>query len=98
MSFGKDLTLSFIYTLFITLKKKLSENMVEKGEIAQNEQFHLFHNVFNAICILISYNSHISVVFFSFFEFGTVSKWRIREWVNMNTIKILLSLHQTIKI
>ena len=32
-------------------------------------------------CILKSFNSHNSVVFCSFFEFGTVSKWCIREWV-----------------
>ena len=41
----------------------------------------LFHNVFYAICILQSFNGHISVVVCSFFEFGTVPKWRIREWV-----------------
>ena len=37
------LTLCSIYTHFNTLKKKarLQENIVEKGEIAQNEQFHL---------------------------------------------------------
>ena len=43
--------------------------------------FTFFHNVFHAICILKSFNSHISVVVFSFFEFGTVSKWCIEEWV-----------------
>ena len=41
-----------------------------------------FRNVFYAICIIKSFYSHISVVVCSFFEFGTVSKWRIREWVN----------------
>ena len=51
----------------------------KKSEIAQNEQFHLFHNVFYAICILKSFNSHISVVVFSFFEFGTVTEWCIRK-------------------
>ena len=46
-----------IYTHFKTLKKKLLENIVEKGEkllenivekgeIPQNEQFHLFHQCF----------------------------------------------------
>ena len=44
--------------------------------------FTFFHNVFYAICILKSFNSHISVVVCSFFEFRTVSKWCIREWVN----------------
>ena len=42
----------------------------------------IFHNVFYAIHILESFNSHISVVVCSFFEFGTVSKWCVREWVN----------------
>ena len=91
---------------------------MEKCEIAQNEQFHLFpqcflckkkkplgkkntfrktwknvellkmsnftffHNVFYAVCTLKSFNSHISVIVCSLFEFGTVSKWCIREWVN----------------
>ena len=40
-----------------------------------------FHNDFYAICIAKSCNSHISVVVCSFFEFGIVSKWCIREWV-----------------
>ena len=43
-----------------------------------------FHNVFYAICILKTLNSHISVVVCSFFEFGTVSKWCTREWVKKN--------------
>ena len=29
------------------MKKKLSENIVGKGEIAQNEQFHLFSTMFS---------------------------------------------------
>ena len=37
-----QLILSSIYTHFNTLKNKLLENIVEKGEIAENEQFHLF--------------------------------------------------------
>ena len=36
------LTLSSIYTQLNTLKKTTLGNNVEKGEIAQNEQFHLF--------------------------------------------------------
>ena len=43
--------------------------------------FTFFHNVFYAIYILQSFNNLISVVFCSFFEFGTVSKWWIRELV-----------------
>ena len=37
--------------------------------------------MFFAICILKSFNSHISFVACKLFEFGTVSKWCIREWV-----------------
>ena len=40
-----------------------------------------FHNVFYAIFILKAFNSPISVVACNFFEFVTVSKWSIREWV-----------------
>ena len=48
---------------------------MEKGE----EQFHLFQDVFNGVLILKSFNSHVSVVLCSFFEFVTVSTWCIRE-------------------
>ena len=41
-----SLTLSYIYTHFNTLKKKLQENIVEKDENAQNEKFHLFPQCF----------------------------------------------------
>ena len=40
------LSIYIIYTHFNTLKKKVLENMVEKGEIAQHEQFHLFPQCF----------------------------------------------------
>ena len=40
------LTLSSIYTHFNTMKKKLQENIVGKGEIAQNAQLHLFPQCF----------------------------------------------------
>ena len=46
MNMISSLTLSSIYTHFNTLKKKLQENIVEKGEIAQNEQYHLFPQCF----------------------------------------------------
>ena len=29
------------------MRKKVEENIVEKGEIAQNEQFHLFSTMFS---------------------------------------------------
>ena len=44
--------------------------------------FTFSHKVFYVKYILKSFNSHISVFIWSFFEFGTVSKWFIREWVN----------------
>ena len=68
------LTLSSIYTHFKTLKKKASGN------------FTFFHNVFYAISIVKSFNSHIIIVVSSFFEFGTVSKWCNREWVDTEDI------------
>ena len=42
--------------------------------------FTFFHNVFYPIRTLKSFNSHISVVVYSFFEFGTVSRSCIRGW------------------
>ena len=53
-------------------------------KLLKMSNFTFFHNVFYAICILKSFNrsSYISVVVCSFFEFGTVLKWCIREWVN----------------
>ena len=64
-----SLRLSSMYTHFNTLKMS---------------NFTSFQNVCYAICILKSLCSHISVVVCSkFFEFGTLSKWCIREWVNM---------------
>ena len=52
---------------------------MEKGEIAQMSNFTFSHKVFYAICIFKSFNSHISVVVCTFFEFWTVSKWCILE-------------------
>ena len=59
---------------------------MEKSEIAQNEQFHLFPQCF--LCILRSFNRHISVtvVVYSLIEVGTVSKWCSREWVKRTCI------------
>ena len=57
--------------------------MWKKVKLLKMSNFTFFHNVFYAICILKSFNSHISVVVCNFFEFGTVSKWCIREWVNV---------------
>ena len=46
-SFKSSFTLSSIYMLVLTHRsKKLSGNTVEKDEIAQNKQFHLFAQCF----------------------------------------------------
>ena len=61
--------------------------------------FTFFHNFFYAICILKSSNSHIShisVVVCSFFEFWTVLKWCIREWVEMPLYR-LISNHTSLQ-
>ena len=54
--------------------------------------FTLFHNILYANCFLKSFNSQISVVVCSFFEFRTVSKWYIREWVSSLSHNKLLDL------
>ena len=81
-SFGNGLILSSIYTHSYTLKKKgFRETMWKKAKLLN---FTFFHNVFYAIDILKALNSHISVVVFSFFEFGMISKLCIREWVKLD--------------
>ena len=52
----------------------------KKVKLLRMSNFTFFHNVFYAICILKSFNRHISFVICSFFEYGTVSKWCHREW------------------
>ena len=89
-------TLPSIYILILThWRKKLWEKTVENDEIAQMSNFTFFHNVFYAICILESVKSHISVVVCSSFEFGTVSKWCIREWVKLWCL-MFISLNQNL--
>ena len=62
-------------------ERELWKTLREKVKLLKMSNFTFFHNVFYATCILKSFNSHISVVICSFFEFGTVSKWCIGEWV-----------------
>ena len=77
-----SLTLSSIYSHFNTLKKKnFRKTLWENVKLLKMSNFTFFHNVFYATCILKSFNSHNSVVFCSFFEFGMISKWCIKEWV-----------------
>ena len=76
-------TLSSIYTHSNTLKKKIfGKALWKKVKLLKMSNFTFSHNVFYAICILESFNSHILVVVCSFLEFETVSKWCIRERVN----------------
>ena len=77
-----SLILSSIYAHFNTLKKKTLGIHCGKRWHCSEWAVAFFHNGFYEICILKSCNSHISVVVCSFFEFGTVSDWCIREWVN----------------
>ena len=87
-----NLNLSSIYTHFNTLKKKnFRKTLWKKVKLLKMSNFTFFHNVFYAICILKSFNSHISVVVNSFFEFGTVSKWCNREWVKFGAIPVNFS-------
>ena len=75
-------TLSSIYTHIDTFEKKsIRKALWKKVKLLKMSNFTFFHNVFYAICILRSYNSNISVVVCSFFEFWTVSKLCIREMV-----------------
>ena len=57
------------------------ENIVENGKIAQNERFHFFQQRF-------LYSNPVIATFqsSSAFEFGTVSKWSIRECVKVYTL------------
>ena len=52
--------------------------MWKKVKLLKMSNFTFFHNVLYAICILKPFNSHISVVVCSFFEFRMVSKWCIK--------------------
>ena len=65
--------------------------MWKKVKLIKMSNFTFFHNVFYAVCILKSCNNHISVVVCSFFKFGMVSKWCIREWFK-ETFSIKASL------
>ena len=62
-------------------EKNFRKTLWKKVKLLKMSNFTFFHNVFYAVCILRSLNSHISVVVCSFFEFGTVLKWCIRQRV-----------------
>ena len=68
----------FQHTEEMSSWKTLGKNV----KLLKTSNVTFFHNVFYAIFILKSFDSQIPVVVCSFFEFGIVSKWRKREWVN----------------
>ena len=74
-----------IYSFYHIEEKRVRKTFWKKRWNCSKCNFTFFLNVFYAIYILISYNSHISVVVCSFFEFGTVSKWNtcVRERANL---------------
>ena len=67
---------------FNTLNKQaLGKHCGKKVKLLKMSNFTFFHDVFYAICTLKFLISYISFVVCSFFEFGMVPKWCIREWV-----------------
>ena len=80
-------------------KKSFRKTLWKKVKLLKMSNFTFFHYVFYARCILKSFNSHISVVVCSFFEFETVSTWCIREWVKphfksmADMSKVLVKIH-----
>ena len=70
-----------MYSFQLIEERSFWKTFWKKVKLLKMRNFAFFHNVFYAICILKSFNSHISVVVCSFFEFRMVSKWCIREWV-----------------
>ena len=70
-----------IYSFYHIEEKSFRKTLWKKVKLLRMSNFAFFHNVFYAICMLKSIHSHIPVVVCSFFEFGTVSKWSIREYV-----------------
>ena len=67
--------------------KRIRKTLGRKVKLLKMSNFTFFLNVFNAICILKSLNSHVSVVVCSVFEFGMISKWYIREWIKLFTMQ-----------
>ena len=61
------------------MEKSLRKTLWKKVKLLKMSNFTFSHYVFYAIYILNSFNGCISIVVCSFFEFGTVSKWCIRE-------------------
>ena len=62
-------------------EKSFKKTLRKKVKLLKISNFTYFHNVFYVICILKSFDNNISVVVCSFFQFGAVSEWCIRERV-----------------
>ena len=67
-----------MYSVYHIEANSFTKTLLIKVKLLKMSNFTFFHKVFYAICILKSFNSHISDVVCCFFEFGTVSKWCIR--------------------
>ena len=72
-----------IYWFSHSEEKSNRKTLWKKVKLLKMSNFTFFHNVFYPICISNSFNSHISDVICSFFEFGMVLKWCIREWIKI---------------
>ena len=70
-----------IYSFQRIEEKGCRKTLWKKVKLLEMSNFTFSHNVLYSIFILNSFDSHISVVICSFFEFGTFSKWCIWEWV-----------------
>ena len=68
-------------------EKKCRKTLWKKVKLLFLSNFTFFRNVFYALYILKSFNSHYSVVVCNFLELGTMSKWCIRNRVNASAIK-----------
>ena len=74
-SFVNEINPSLHIHSFLHIEEKgLWKTLWKKVKLLKMSNFTSFHNVFYAICILKSVNSHISLVVCSFFESGMVSK------------------------
>ena len=72
--------------------KRFRKTLWKKVKLLIMSNFTFFHNVFYTIWLFKSFNSHIWVVVCRFFEFGTVWKWRTREWVNVKLRKCNITI------
>ena len=70
-----------IYSFYHIGEKTFRKTLRKKVKLLKMSNFTFFSNVFYAILILKSFNSYMLVLVCSFFEFGTVWKLCIRDWL-----------------